>query len=55
MRPSREIATNNGQTYFVTSNSAGRKPFFAISAGPDSSLKHSIAIGPNVFSSTVLY
>jgi putative transposase len=28
MRPTREIATSNGQTYFVTSNSAGRKPFF---------------------------
>jgi len=28
MRPPREIATNNGQTYFVTSNSAERKPFF---------------------------
>jgi putative transposase len=28
MRPNREAATNNGQTYFVTSNSAGRKPFF---------------------------
>jgi putative transposase len=28
MRPQREIATNNGQTYFVTSNSAERKPFF---------------------------
>ena len=26
--PKREIATANGQTYFVTSNSAGRKPFF---------------------------
>jgi putative transposase len=28
MRPKRETATNNGQTYFVTSNSAERKPFF---------------------------
>jgi putative transposase len=28
MRPKREIATNNAQTYFVTSNSAERKPFF---------------------------
>jgi putative transposase len=28
MIPHREVATNNGQTYFVTSNSAGRKPFF---------------------------
>jgi putative transposase len=28
MRPSREIATENGQTYFVTSNTAGRTPFF---------------------------
>jgi putative transposase len=28
MRPKREIATNNGQTYFVTSNTAERKPFF---------------------------
>jgi REP-associated tyrosine transposase len=28
MRPKREVATTNGQTYFVTSNSAGRKPFF---------------------------
>jgi putative transposase len=28
MRPKREIATSNGQTYFVTSNSAERKPFF---------------------------
>jgi len=28
MRPKREIATSNGQTYFVTSNSTGRKPFF---------------------------
>ena len=28
MRPTREIATNNGETYFVTSNSADRKPFF---------------------------
>src|SRR5665213_2023798 len=28
MRPKREIATSNGQTYFVTSNSADRKPFF---------------------------
>ena len=28
MIPKREIATNNGQTYFVTSNTEGRKPFF---------------------------
>jgi putative transposase len=28
MIPRREAATNNGQTYFVTSNSAERKPFF---------------------------
>ena len=28
MRPNREVATANGQTYFVTSNTAGRKPFF---------------------------
>jgi putative transposase len=28
MIPSREAATNNGQTYFVTSNTAERKPFF---------------------------
>ena len=28
MRPNREVATTNGQTYFVTSNTAGRKPFF---------------------------
>jgi putative transposase len=28
MIPKREIATSNGQTYFVTSNTAGRKPFF---------------------------
>jgi putative transposase len=28
LRPSREVATNNGQTYFVRSNTAGRKPFF---------------------------
>lgn len=28
MRPRREVATNNMQTYFVTSNSAERKPFF---------------------------
>lgn len=28
MIPKREKATNNGQTYFVTSNSVGRKPFF---------------------------
>ena len=28
MRPNREVATVNGQTYFVTSNTAGRKPFF---------------------------
>jgi putative transposase len=28
MIPSREVATSNGQTYFVTSNSAERKPFF---------------------------
>ena len=28
MRPTREISTANGQTYFVTSNTAGRKPFF---------------------------
>jgi putative transposase len=28
MIPSREIATSNGQTYFVTSNAAERKPFF---------------------------
>jgi putative transposase len=28
MLPKREIATHNGQTYFVTSNTAGRKPFF---------------------------
>ncbi|MBB5065701.1 hypothetical protein HDF15_004071 [Granulicella mallensis] len=28
MRPKREVATNNGQTYFVTSNTAQRKPFF---------------------------
>ena len=28
MRPKREIATTNGQTYFVTSNSSARKPFF---------------------------
>jgi putative transposase len=28
MRPARETSTNNGQTYFVTSNTAGRAPFF---------------------------
>jgi len=28
VRPNREVATANGQTYFVTSNTAGRKPFF---------------------------
>ena len=28
MRPTREVATNNGQTYFVTSNTAQRRPFF---------------------------
>jgi putative transposase len=28
MIPKREVATNNKQTYFVTSNSAQRKPFF---------------------------
>jgi putative transposase len=28
MIPKREAATNNGQTYFVTSNTAERKPFF---------------------------
>jgi putative transposase len=28
MLPKREIATSNGQTYFVTSNSVARKPFF---------------------------
>src|ERR1035437_223184 len=28
MIPKREVATNNGQTYFVTSNSADRRPFF---------------------------
>ena len=28
MIPKREIATNNGQTYFVTSNTAERRPFF---------------------------
>jgi len=28
LRPNREVSTTNGQTYFVTSNTAGRKPFF---------------------------
>jgi putative transposase len=28
MIPRREVATNNGKTYFVTSNTAGRRPFF---------------------------
>src|SRR5258708_34602870 len=28
MLPKREIATNNGQTYFVTSNTAARTSFF---------------------------
>ena len=28
MRPKREVATNNGQTYFVTSNTVQRKCFF---------------------------
>jgi len=28
MIPRREVATNNGQTYFVTSNTAERRPFF---------------------------
>jgi len=28
MRPQREVATNNGQTYFVTSNTVQRKCFF---------------------------
>jgi putative transposase len=28
MRPTREVATNNGQAYFVTSNTAGRQCFF---------------------------
>jgi putative transposase len=28
MRPTREISTANGQTYFVTSSTAERKPFF---------------------------
>jgi putative transposase len=29
MIPRREVATNNGQTYFVTSNTAERRPFFS--------------------------
>ena len=28
MRPTREVATNNGQTYFVTSNAAQWRPLF---------------------------
>jgi putative transposase len=28
MIPKREVAANNGQTYFVTSNNAERRPFF---------------------------
>jgi putative transposase len=28
MIPKREVATNNGQTYFVTSSTAERRPFF---------------------------
>ena len=28
MRPNREVATNNGQTYFVTSNTVARQCFF---------------------------
>jgi putative transposase len=28
MRPAREVATSNGQTYFVTSNTAGRRALF---------------------------
>ena len=28
MIPKREVATNNGQTYFVSSNTAERRPFF---------------------------
>jgi putative transposase len=35
MRPTREVATNNGQTYFVTSNTVDRKCFFRSEAWAD--------------------
>ena len=61
MIPKREQATNNGQTYFVTSNTAGRKPFFRderwanllletlLSYRPERYLLHAFVLMPDHF------
>ncbi|ADW68628.1 REP-associated tyrosine transposase [Granulicella tundricola] len=61
MRPTREVATNNGQTYFVTSNSAGRQCFFRnerwadlftaslLSYRPDRFALHAFTVMPDHF------
>ena len=55
MIPNREVATNNGQTYFVTSNSAERKPFFDMSDGPRCSLKRFMDTAPSDICYTDLF
>ena len=61
MRPKREVATRNGQTYFVTSNTAGRQPFFRherwallmidvlVSYRPERYLLHAFTVMPDHF------
>jgi len=61
MIPKREIATHNGQTYFVTSNTAERRPFFRherwckllletlYGYRPDRYLLHSFVVMPDHF------
>ena len=61
MRPNHEVSTTNGQTYFVTSNTAGRKPFFRhdrwaqlfiqvlLGYRPERFLLHGFAVMPDHF------
>lgn len=61
MNPKREVATHNGQTYFVTSNTAGRAPFFRherwaklfietlVSYRPEKYLLHDFTVMPDHF------
>ncbi len=61
MIPAREVATKNGQTYFVTSSTAGRRPFFRhdrwanlmvdvlVSYRPERYLLHGFTVMPDHF------
>jgi putative transposase len=49
MRPRREVATNNGQTYFVTSNTVQRQAFFKHSRWAELFLKTLYSYRPERF------